>query len=426
MAAGVERAEFLDRLKKILEGHTTTAMISGANNTSDKQGANGTDNATVSEALGPQEAEATVDQPPHITSDNSSQPSARNFVPESYARESDDSRRISTSAKGKQRAEESPEPPSDPAKEQAQSYAAQARQRKKTEREELQRVLRLVEADKAERRAQDERRKAASAPAENVEERSGAQKLPKTSASERRSSDTCHLQVRLLDGSTIRKQFPASATLAADVRPWIASEMEQTSGRSSRRSTYTFKHILTPLPNRAISADDEKESVTALNLLPSATLVLVPGHGAASSASASGSVIRSTATNVLSIPYKIAARIHVYLIGWLLSIIGLLKSVPGLGNRSSHTSADNRHGETRSARSSKVADGATASGTSAQTANQGTRIQTLRDRGWQSERDEHGEQQLYNGNQVSRHSRLHLVATQDIGSDKGLAELRAS
>ena len=148
-----------------------------------------------------------------------------------------------------------------------------------------------IEADKAERRAKREQERkareqqAASSPLEGSS-------APIVSSTRRTSSKatTSNLQVRLLDGATIRKQFSAEATLETDVRPWIDSHLET-------KAPYTFKQILAPQPARAISIGEEHGSLRDLDLLPSATLVLQPIQSYSDA-------YESNSGGLLSLPYN--------------------------------------------------------------------------------------------------------------------------
>ncbi|KAK7738995.1 hypothetical protein SLS53_005891 [Cytospora paraplurivora] len=166
--------------------------------------------------------------------------------------------------------------------------AQQLAERHRKAREERARVLKRIEDDKAERRARDEarraeRRAAATAAADavagvNVEEVTAAagEPAPASTSTIRRQHDQCAIQVRLFDGSTIRSRFPAGATLAKDVRGWI--DGARVDGNDND-SPYTFRVILTPLPNRIIDpATEEDETLGELGLTPSATLVLAPAE----------------------------------------------------------------------------------------------------------------------------------------------------
>ena len=151
-------------------------------------------------------------------------------------------------------------------------YAKDQRKRQQEARQERERILRLVEHDKAERKEREERRRALASAEAEEDATSDEQSVPEKVLGS--SSAECAIQVRLVDGSTIRSRFPATATLRANVRPWVDGS------RPDSDVPYTFKQILTPLPNRMLSISEEEESVRALGLMPSATLVLFPIRGA--------------------------------------------------------------------------------------------------------------------------------------------------
>jgi hypothetical protein len=171
------------------------------------------------------------------------------------------------------------------------AYLEQQRQRNSEARKERERVMAQIEADKAERRAKREQERkareqqATSSPLE-------ATSTPLTSRTRQASSKatSSNLQVRLLDGATIRKQFSADATLESNVRPWIDSHLET-------KAPYTFKQILAPQPARAISIGEEHGTLRDLELLPSATLVLQPIQ-------AYSDAYESNAGGLLSLPYN--------------------------------------------------------------------------------------------------------------------------
>lgn len=179
-------------------------------------------------------------------------------------------------AKGKQPAAETDEgeskkkQPSDAVNKASQTYMEKQRQ----VREERQRVLKMIEDDKAARKARELERKAErdadKAAMEGSHDGFEAAAAPASSLRPGRRSDRCSLQVRLFDGSTIRTQLPAGNSLRGDVRKWV----DET--RQDGRDPYTFKVVLTPLPNRTIDATEEDKSLEDLDLTPSATLILVP------------------------------------------------------------------------------------------------------------------------------------------------------
>lgn len=176
-------------------------------------------------------------------------------------------RELATKAKGKQRAEPAPQTPV-PAKDNSRAeWLAQQRQRQTQNRTEQERILAVIELDKAERKARqaEEKRLRLNQTAES-EPTSNTQTSRTTRSS---NAKTANLQVRLLDGGTVRNSFPADATLTNDIRPWIDSNLDS-------KAPYIFKHILPPHPARAISMSEENSTLRDLDLLPSATLVLQP------------------------------------------------------------------------------------------------------------------------------------------------------
>jgi hypothetical protein len=150
-------------------------------------------------------------------------------------------------------------------------YAQKQRQRQKDARLERERILRLVEHDKAERREREQRRRAQTIAAQEPDspETRHVQRLTPTF----RPTRQCAIQVRLLDGTSMRKIFEHSATLGDDVRPWIDAE------RTEGDAPYTFRQIRTPLPNYSVDVSEEGQTLQNVGLTPSATLVLVPVKG---------------------------------------------------------------------------------------------------------------------------------------------------
>ena len=152
-------------------------------------------------------------------------------------------------------------------------YALLQKKRQQEARAERERILKRVEDDKAERREREAQRKAQAKAKEDAEK--GVETDAPSSVISPPSmikSAQCALQIRLFDGSTIRSRFPSDCSLRADVRPWID---EQQPGDTP----YTFKHVLSPLPNKSISISDEEQTLQSQGLAPSATLILVPVQG---------------------------------------------------------------------------------------------------------------------------------------------------
>lgn len=124
-----------------------------------------------------------------------------------------------------------------------------------------------MEDDKAERREREAERKRQANEQAKMQENAAKPATMQSSTS--RSASECALQVRLFDGTTIRSRFPAQGSLARDVRPWIV-------GKQEGDTPFTFKQVLTPLPNKTIETSEEEKSLQSLGLTPNATLILVP------------------------------------------------------------------------------------------------------------------------------------------------------
>ncbi|KAL6871309.1 hypothetical protein J3F83DRAFT_734975 [Trichoderma novae-zelandiae] len=150
--------------------------------------------------------------------------------------------------------------------------AEELKKRRQSELEERRRILKRIEDDREERRLRAsqkeqqriESRRASDAAASTSPMQS---KLPSTST--KKVSEMASIQVRLFDGSTIRSRFKTADPLTV-VRQWVDETRGETKG------PYTFKQVLTPLPNKNIDATEEGKSIGELGLIPSSTLVLIP------------------------------------------------------------------------------------------------------------------------------------------------------
>jgi hypothetical protein len=201
--------------------------------------------------------------PPAVSQSTPSQPST---TPQSPHNE----RPTQTESKGKQRAEPEPAPSKTNTTSTSRSdWIAQQKQKQSDSRRERDRILAQIEADKAERKARREEERRERLQEQGTTQSTTQSTVPQDRTSRRSNAAFTKLQVRLLDGATIREQFPADATITEHVRPWIDSHLET-------KAPYTFKQILAPKPARSISISEEQESLRELGLLPSATLVLQP------------------------------------------------------------------------------------------------------------------------------------------------------
>lgn len=270
-------------------------------------------------------------------------------------------------AKAKQRAKEEAEANADSNAARAHKQAELLKKRKKQEDDERRRILQRIEADKEERRQRA---------AERQRQRAGSQRSsvdvaassPETSRmpSTTRSSELTALQVRLFDGSTMRSRFPTESTLK-DVRKWV----DET--RNDGSLPYTFKQVLTPLPNRNIDETEESRDLGDLQLCPSSTLLLIPVQRYSS---AYGGAAGGAGSSILM-------RIIRLILGFFTSILVMI----GLGGGGGRASTQRQTG-------SPDVDSPSQAGRSRVT-------------GFQNPDDRRRDQQLYNGNSVCSLLKFH-------------------
>ena len=273
---------------------------------------------------------------------------------------------------------ESIEAAPDSAKARQATYAQEQRKRNAEAKLERERILRQIEQDKADRKEKEERRKTLArieAGEEISEDLDVSERLPyqnKAAQREYRSdfeaprSKDCAVQVRLFDGSTIRSKFKPEQTIT-DLRDWVEKER-------SDDGPFTFKQILSPLPNRSIMISEEKDSLMQLGFVPSATLVMVPIMGYAAAYRDAGPGLMS---NLAALPFNVVAAGAGLVPGALRTLLGFGQAVPAQGEPSAQTSFPLR------------------SEPQASTIDSGINVRTLRD-----QREERDDYQLYNGNQV--------------------------
>jgi chemotaxis protein histidine kinase CheA len=153
----------------------------------------------------------------------------------------------------------------------AHKAAEAVRKKKQQDQEERARILKRIEDDKAERRLRAEQREK-----QKIDKLKGGDvaaslvSAPETKlSSSSRTGAITALQVRLFDGSTLRNRFKTTAHLK-EVRQWVDEN------RGDGSQPYTFKQVLTPLPNKNIDETEEDKPLGDLGLSPSSTLVLIP------------------------------------------------------------------------------------------------------------------------------------------------------
>lgn len=230
-----------------------------------------------------------------------------------------------------------------------------------------ERIRKIEQAKEQEKAKNAEKRKAAAgARAESKAKEAAAQSKPA-----RTSPTQYRLQVRLFDGSSVRSSFTPSQTISKDVRPWLDQQM------TDETHPYNLKHILTPLPNRTISTAEEAQSLEALGLGPTANLVMVPIQSYTEAYSSAG-----------SLPVRAVSSVYGLVSSAAGTVTGMIGSALGYGQPESTSAGSESH-------PANNAESPTNS-VNARRANRGPVIRTLRD-----QREEQGDKQLYNGNQVS-------------------------
>ncbi|TQN69115.1 UBX domain-containing protein 4 [Colletotrichum shisoi] len=205
--------------------------------------------------------------------------------------------------------------------EQTRSHREALKKARQEAADEKARILKKIEDDRAERRAKAAERAAirdqASSPklgdvAAALTRSESSSLAPSTSS----ASGMTALQVRLMDGSTIRSRFPSKTTLGGYVRAWV--DGERTDGS---KEPYRFKVVLAPLPSRLIDDTEEDKSLADLGLSPSSTLVLAPISAHVSAYE--GSSVGSMAVGFLLLPLT--------LLQWVWGVVSGVFS--GLGAR---------------------------------------------------------------------------------------------
>ncbi|QPC70130.1 hypothetical protein HYE68_000882 [Fusarium pseudograminearum] len=153
----------------------------------------------------------------------------------------------------------------------AHKAAEAVKKKRQQDQEERARILKRIEDDKAERRMRaEEREKQRRGSMKGGDVAASLVSAPETKlADSTKTGGMTALQVRLFDGSTLRSRFKTNAPLK-EIRQWVDEN------RNDGAQPYTFKQVLTPLPNKNIDETEEDKAIGELGLSPSSTLVLIP------------------------------------------------------------------------------------------------------------------------------------------------------
>lgn len=265
-----------------------------------------------------------------------------------------------------------------------QDYMTQQRQRQLEARADKERVLKQIQQDKMARQERErQRRLAAQGDINSTTADAPASFAPQRSDNTlAQHSATCSLQIRLFDGTSIRSRFDSSVTLTDAVRAYVDSQ-------SNSDIPYNFREMRTPQPSRTIEISEENQSLQSLGLTPSATLVLVPVKGYTDAYASSGP------TGLLSRGIGMGYGLVSGAVGLVSSAVGGVLGYGGDGTREGpYISGVSDETEPSNVEGSRMADAGPSSG---------IKIRTLADQ----RKKEDDQQELYNGNQVSRAYGLH-------------------
>lgn len=319
ITSGTSKQEFLRRVQNSFSSSTTnTSGRQQAPQIASPSSSQPAPPVPAAEATAPSQAQR-ADQMQRMLADRAARLSAEKEEAERKAKED------RAKAKAKAKAEAEAGAKTDAA--QAYQQAELVKKKKREADEERQRILRQIENDKIARRERAAERERAridnvkigdvAASLANAPET----KLPSTT----KIGDMTALQVRLFDGSTIRSRFKTKSSLK-EVRKWVDES------RHDGKAPYTFKQVLTPLPNRNIDATEESKDLAELTLAPSSTLVLIPVKSFASAYddSASGNAFTRLIQLLLGFLY------------WLFSFIGFAApgTQPGVATTASNSGTD--------------------------------------------------------------------------------------
>ncbi|KAI1436965.1 hypothetical protein GGR50DRAFT_157273 [Xylaria sp. CBS 124048] len=287
IAAGTSKEEFITRLGKATE-MSAAPQAQPAPSSSSSVPATTAAGIPESEHDAPQPSSSNDDFLYDDENDNDIQPTSAPSAPASSSTPAqavlpppapvEEEKQASDPEKGKAKAEldeASRVKPDEKRTSTEQAHAHEVKLRRHQEHEERKRILKRIEDDKLarkEREAMQRRaRQSLSANLNNNNTEDSENPIPLSQRVSRPGQgDYCNLQVRLLDGSSIRTRFESDKTIGQDVRNWI----DET--RTDGDAPYSFRVVLTPLSTRVIKPKEESESLLSLGLAPSATLVLIP------------------------------------------------------------------------------------------------------------------------------------------------------
>ncbi|XP_067843320.1 UBX domain-containing protein 4 [Heptranchias perlo] len=138
-------------------------------------------------------------------------------------------------------------------------------------RERIRQQIALDRADRAARYAKTKEEAEAAKRASELERQANEEARKRALQNER--SKMCRIQFRLPDGSSFTNQFSADASLE-EARKFAESRVG---------GVYGHFELATTFPRKQFTKDDYKKTLTELELVPSASIILVPGGRSTSS-----------------------------------------------------------------------------------------------------------------------------------------------
>lgn len=343
MVAGTSKDDFRNRLKAVLIGNPQTAISAPASSVSN------TGNNATSAAQPASVPSTAVSAPQPSQPAQSVQPAPQEPKTESKSEKKETEMR-----------------PTDPRKRPGHKISKeQAERRAQRHREERERASKQAKPDQKESKGKEAQPKATSSATLNETT------TPETERPQPRAPTQYRLQVRLFDGSSVRSSFSPTDTIRAHVRPWLEEK------RTDGDRPYTLKHILTPLPNHTISVSEEEQTLQDLGLGPTANLVMVPVQ-----------TYTEAYASVASLPVRGLYAGYNLVSGAVGAVTGTIGSILGYGGNQAPAGNDTNVASPGPSQRPGNSAARPRNGV-------GINVRTLRD-----QRDERGDSQFYNGNQV--------------------------
>ncbi|KTW29113.1 uncharacterized protein T551_02387 [Pneumocystis jirovecii RU7] len=205
--------------------------------------------------------------------------------------------------------------------EQRQKYVEGIERTKKCDAEERKRVLSRINADKEERKIKEYYRISARS--------SQSSTFVEDTAVQGNAKNICFLNIRLLNGSSIQARHFTFKNTLKDVRSWIDEN------RTDNKIPYDLIQIY---PKRRFDILEEAASLEALNLCPSATLILMPLKNVTSAYVKASNGYFSRLFEFFS--YFIGSIYSVF--SWTLIFVGRNNSVENVEQNKKIVSSDNQ------------------------------------------------------------------------------------